>query len=95
VCNIPISLGAVQKVSQRGSQALVPHHEAMATLAHQAPGGDIDETPWYGQHALPWLWLMATAKVAYDRIDPHRAKEAFWALIEAWQGLLVSDGYGV
>jgi transposase len=38
VFHIPLSLGAVHKVIQRVSQALVPHHEAMATLAHQAPG---------------------------------------------------------
>ena len=28
-------------------------------------------------------------------IHPHRSKEAFAALIEDWQGILVSDGYGV
>lgn len=95
VFNIPISLGAVQKVIQRVSQALVPHHEAIATLAHQAPVGSMDETPWYCQNALQWLWIMATDKVAYYRIDPHRSKEAFLALIEDWQGILVSDGYGV
>ena len=95
VCNIPISLGAVQKVIQRVSQAIAPHHEAIAALAHQAPVGYIDETPWYCQNALQWLWIMATDKVAYYRIDPHRSKEAFWALIEDWQGILVSDGYGV
>jgi transposase len=31
VFNIPISLGAVQTVIQRVSQAIAPHHEAMAT----------------------------------------------------------------
>jgi transposase len=95
VFHIPISLGAGQKVVQRVSQALVPHHEAIATLAHQAPVGDIDETPWYCQNALPWLWIMATDTVAYYRIDPHRSKEAFVALIEDWPGIVLSDGYGV
>jgi transposase len=38
---------------------------------------------------------MATDKVAYYRIDPHRSKDAFFALIEEWQGILVSDGDGV
>jgi transposase len=94
-CNIPISLGAVQKVIQRVSHALVPHHEAMATLAHQAPVGSIDATPWYCQNALPWLWLMATDTVASYRIAPHRSTEAFLALIDDWQGIWVSDGYGV
>jgi transposase len=95
VFNIPISLGAIQKVIRRVSQALVPHYEAIATLAHQAPVGYIDETPWYCQNALQWLWIMATDKVAYYRIDPHRSKDAFLALIDDWKGILVSDGYGV
>jgi transposase len=95
VLSLPISLGAVQKIIQRTSQAIVPHYEAIATLAHQAKVGYIDETPWYCQNALQWLWIMTTETVAYYRIDPHRSKEAFWALIEDWKGILVSDGYGV
>lgn len=95
VFNIPMSLGAVQKIIHRVSQAIVPHYEAIATLAHQALVGYIDETPWYCQNALQWLWIMATDTVTYYRIDPHRSKEAFVALIDEWQGILVSDGYGV
>ena len=95
VLNLPLSLGAVQKIIQRTSHAIVPHYEAIATLAHQAKVGYIDETPWYCQNALQWLWIMTTETVAYYRIDPHRSKEAFWALIEEWKGILVSDGYGV
>jgi transposase len=95
VFNIPISLGAVHKVINRVSQAIVPLYEAIATVAHQAPVGYIDETPWYCQNALQWLWIMATDTVTYYRIDPHRSKEAFFALIDEWKGILVSDGYGV
>ena len=95
VFNLPISLGAVQKIIQRVSHAIVPHSEAIGTLAHQAPVGYIDETPWYCQNALQWLWIMVTDTVAYYRIDLHRSKEAFLALIDEWQGILVSDGYGV
>lgn len=38
---------------------------------------------------------MATATVALSLIHPHRSKDAFVALIEEWQGILVRDGYGV
>jgi transposase len=95
VLHIPISLGAVQKVIDRASQALVPHYEAIATLARQATVGYIDETPWYCQNALQWLWTLTTDTVSLYLIHPHRSKEAFVALIEDWQGILVSDGYGV
>ena len=95
VLHIPISLGAVHKVINRVSPALLPHDEAMATLARQAPVGDLDETPWYCHNALQWLWTMTTDTVSLSRMHPNRSKDAFLALIEEWQGILVSDGYGV
>ena len=58
VLHLPISLGAIQKVIDRASQALVPHYEAIATLARHAPVGYIDETPWYCHNTLQWLWTM-------------------------------------
>ena len=54
----------------------------------------IDETPWYCLNALEWLWVMASERVAFYMIHPRRLK-AFAALIDDWEGLLVSDGYGV
>ena len=42
-----------------------------------------------------WLWVMASERVAFYMIHPHRSKEAFAALIDDWAGILVSDGYGV
>jgi transposase len=95
VLQIPISLGAVQKVIDRASEAILPHYEAIATLARQTAVGYIDETPWYCQNALQWLWTLSTNTVSLYLIHPHRSKEAFFDLIEDWQGILVSDGYGV
>jgi transposase len=46
VLHIPMSLGAVQKIVDRVSESPVPHYELIAELAHQAPVGYIDETPW-------------------------------------------------
>ena len=95
VLRIPMSLGAVQKIIDRVSQAILPHYESIATLARQARVGYIDETPWYCQNTLHWLWTLSTDTVSLYLIHPHRSKEAFADLIEDWQGILVSDGYGV
>lgn len=95
VLNIEVSLGAVQKMLDRVSHAILPHYKAIATLARQATIGYIDETPWYCQNVLNWLWTLSTDTVSLYLIHPHRSKEAFAALIEDWQGILVSDGYGV
>jgi transposase len=85
----------VQKLIDRTSQAIAPHYEAIATLARQATVGYIDAPPWYCHNALHWLWTLTTDTVSLSLMQPHRSQEAFCALIEAWQGILVSDGYGV
>jgi transposase len=95
VLHIPMSLGGMQKVLDRVSQAIAPHYDAIASLARQAPVGYIDETPWYCHNTLQWLWTMVTDTVALYLIHPRRSKEAFAALIDDWAGILVSDGYGV
>ena len=95
VLRIPIALGAIQKVIDRVSRAILPHYEAIAELARNATVGYIDETPWFCQHTLQWLWTMTTDTVSLFLMHPHRSKEAFFDLIEDWQGILVSDGYGV
>ena len=95
VLQVPLSLGAVQKMLDRVAQAIEPHYSAIAQHARQAPVNYIDETPWFLTTTLQWLWVMASDTVAFYMIHPHRSKEAFAALIDDWAGILVSDGYGV
>jgi transposase len=95
VLQVSLSLGAIQNIIDRVTQAIAPHYQAIATQARQAPVNYIDETPWFLTNALQWLWVMASDTVALYMIHPRRSKEAFTALIEDWEGLLVSDGYGV
>jgi transposase len=95
VLGVPISLGALQKVVDRLTQAIAPYYTVIATQARQAPVNYIDETPWYCRNTLEWLWVMASERVAFYMIHPRRSKEAFAALIDDWEGILVSDGYGV
>ena len=95
ILHLPMSLGAIHKVIDRVAQAIVPHAETMAILAHHAPVGSMDETPWYSQHPLPGRWTMTTETVSWSLMHPHRSQEAWRTLIEDWQGILVRDGYGV
>ncbi len=95
VLQVPLSLGAIQKVLDRVTQAIDPYYVAIATQARQSSVNYIDETSWFCLHTLHWLWVMASERVAFYMIHPRRSKEAFAALIEDWAGLLVSDGYGV
>ena len=95
VLGFSIGLGAIQKVIDRVTLALQPPYEAMARMARHAPVGYLDETPWFCQGTLQWLWVMTAPQVAFYRIDPRRSTAAFLALIDDWDGILVSDGYGV
>src|SRR5262249_52898365 len=89
VLRVPISLGAIQKVLDRVAQAIEPHYTAIATQARHALVSYIDETPWWCTHTLHWLWVMVSEQVAFYMIHPRRSKEAFAALIDAWEGSLV------
>jgi transposase len=95
VLQVPISLGAIQKVLDRVAQAIAPHYTAIATQVRHAVVNYIDETPWFLAHALQWLWVMVSDTAALYLIHPHRSKAAFAALIDDWTGILVSDGYAV
>jgi len=88
VLQVPLSLGAIQKRLARVAQA-------MASQARQAPVNYIDDTSWFLTNTRHWLWVMAHETVAFSMLQPHRSTIAFAALIEAWAGLLVSDGDGV
>jgi transposase len=95
ILQVPISLGAIQKVLDRVAQAIEPHYSAIATQARHALVNYIDETPWFLTNTLQWLWVMVSDRVAFYMIHPRRSKEAFATLIDDWAGILVSDGYGV
>ena len=73
VLQVPISLGAIQKVPDRVTQ---PSTRTMRSLlsARQALVNYIDETPWYCRNALEWLWVMGE-RVAFYMIHPRRSKK--------------------
>src|SRR5438128_1850811 len=95
VLRVPLSLGAIQKVLDRVTQAIDPYDGVRATQARQSSVNSIDETSWFCLPTLHWLWVMASEQGAFYMIHPRRSKAACAALIEDWAGLLVSDGDGV
>jgi transposase len=95
VLGVPISKGAIQKVIRRVSEAIKPHYEAIGRVARRAPVNHIDETSWFQNGALMWLWVMVNTMVAFFMVHPRRSREALASLIEDWVGILVSDGFSV
>ena len=95
VLGFHISLGAIQKVIDRVSCAILPHYEAIADKARSSEVNHLDETSWFRAGILSWLWVMANSAVAFFMIHSKRDTKAFKSLIGDWEGILVSDGYAV
>jgi transposase len=95
VLGVSISRGAIQRAVDRVSDAIAPHHEAIATQARTVEVNYIDETAWYPHGVLTWLWVLVNTSVALFTVQSSRSTEAFERLVERWAGILVSDGYGV
>jgi transposase len=95
VLGVSIATGTIQKIIDRTSEALCPVYAHIGRIARGFWCNYIDETSWFKENDLHWLWAMVNEQVAFYRIDPHRSKEAFEQLIQDWQGILVSDGYGL
>jgi transposase len=92
VFGIPLSKGAIQKMVDRVSAAILPHYTAIGEVARVSLVNYIDETSWLTGGDRHWLWVMANPLVAYFQIHPNRSKGAFAQLIADWTGILVSDG---
>jgi len=95
VLGFPISVGAIQNVIDRSSKALDPVYDRIGTLARESRVNYIDETSWFQSGKLQWLWTMVNVAVAFFMVHPNRSKKAFLELIDDWNGILVSDNYGV
>ena len=93
VFGIPLSTGAMQKLVDRVSEALIPYYHAISEVAHTSLVNYMDETSWLLHGDRNWLWVMANPQAAYFQIHPTRSKAAFAQLIADWRGILVSDGY--
>jgi len=95
VLGFTISLGTIQKIIDRTSEAIKPHYEAIGEKTRQSEVNHVDETSWFQNAKLCWLWVLTNVKEAFFMIHEHRSKEAFKALIRDWAKILVSDGYGM
>ena len=95
VLGIPISVGGIQRIIDRSSEALKPVYDEIGKQARQAEVNHIDETSWVQAGKLKWLWAMVNHAVAFFMVHPNRSKKAFEQLVDDWKGILVSDNYGV
>ena len=90
--HVPVSLGTVLASEQQISAALAAPHEQARDAVRDAPVKNADETGWERAGQRCWLWLAATATVAYYLIHPHRGWQGLQSLLgEVIRGIACSD----
>ncbi len=95
VLGVKLSVGAIQKIIDRVSKAIKPHYEAIRGKARSVRVNHVDKTTLRCSGKLHWLWVMANKMVAFFMVHSHRSHVAFKELIGLWEGILVSDGFGI
>jgi transposase len=91
-----VSLGTVANLEQEVSQSLAPAHAEAACAVREAEVKHADETSWKQAGQKCWLWLGATAMVAFFVIHARRSAAGLRALLgETIHGIVCSDRWGV
>ncbi len=91
---VELSIGTIDRCIREAGIACEPVVEELLAQLQIAETLHIDETPWYQNGKLYWLWVAINSKTAVFRIAP-RTKEEFKHLVtEAFLGWLITDGYG-
>ena len=90
-----LSTGSVEKILKDASASLAGPWEA---IKHAVQAGDVahaDETSWRRAGQRMWLWAALSATAACFQIDQTRARTVAQDLLGDFDGILVSDRYGV
>ncbi len=90
-----LSTGTIDRCIREAGIACVPVVEELVEQLQQADILHLDETHWYEQGKLHWLWVAVTTKTAVFHIGSRRKEELSHLVLDAFIGWLVSDGYGV
>ena len=88
-----LSIGTIDRCIRETGIACVPVVEELVEQLQQAQLLHLDETHWYEQGKLHWLWVAVTTKTAVFHIGSRRKEELSHLVTEAFFGWLISDGY--
>jgi transposase len=97
---LSLSLGTLAQLEADTAQALATPYKEVADAVPQAAVLGVDETSWRRGGTLYWLWTAVTRHYTFFRLDPHRNRDAYRALLgESATGpsppgpVLVTDRY--
>ena len=88
-----LSVATIDRCIREAGIACVPVVEELVEQLQQADLLHLDETHWYEQGKLHWLWVALTTKTAVFHIGSRKKEELSHLVTEAFLGWLVTDGY--
>jgi transposase len=89
-----LGLGSIPSHEQETTAALAPAYKAVSAAVHEAPVKNIDETGWNRGGKLCWLWVVATAAVAFYQITKSRGKKGFREVLHSVLYVITTDRWG-
>jgi transposase len=96
VFGMPIALGSVVNMERETTAALEAPYQEAGEAVRNGAAKNLDETGWKVHGAKAWLWVAATATVAFFAIHTSRGKKGFGALLDGIRkGVFTSDRWGV
>jgi len=90
-----LSTGSVEKILKDASTSLAEPWEAIKRAVQAGDVAHADETSWRRAGQRMWLWAALSATAACFVIDQTRARTVAQDLLGDFDGILISDRYGV
>ncbi len=89
---LQLSVGSVDAICQRASQALACPHEALVAAVLGSPALNVDETGWHTAGEQRTLWTATTEGAAVFRVAEDRHRDRLDELIgPGYEGIVCSD----
>ncbi|MCA1679217.1 MAG: IS66 family transposase, partial [Actinobacteria bacterium] len=86
-----LSVGSVDQICRRASQALAEPHEALAASVLESGALNVDETGWSTAGEQRTLWTATSEHAAVFRIAEDRHRDRLDQLIGGYDGVVCSD----
>ncbi len=90
---IKISLGSICNIHRIASMILEKPFETIRKVVLTQNNINADESSWKLKAKRYWIWIGATPRATFFKIDPSRSQEAFNKIFQGFENILSSDRY--
>jgi hypothetical protein len=92
---LELGTATIERCVHEFGRASEPVVEQLIEEVRAAEIVHVDETPWYQNGDLRWMWVLVTATTIIFHIGSRRKEELTTLIGEAFLGWLITDGYAV